>query len=67
MFSDHELFGEFTAGSYVMKKDFIRDNPKAVRKFVEGVGRAIEWSRTTPREASRARMASQAGPEAKRD
>ncbi len=56
LFSDHELFGEFTAGSYVMKKAFIRDNSKTARKFVEGVGRAIEWSRTTPREEVVARM-----------
>ena len=56
LFSDNELFGEFTAGSYVMKKSFIRDNPKAARRFVEGVGRAIEWSRTTPRDQVIARM-----------
>lgn len=56
LFSDHELFGEFTAGSYVMKQEFIRKHPKVARKFVEGVGRAIEWSRKTPREEVVARM-----------
>lgn len=56
VFSDHELFGAFTAGSYVMKKSFIRDNPRVARKFVEAVGRALEWSRTTPREQVVARM-----------
>jgi ABC-type nitrate/sulfonate/bicarbonate transport system substrate-binding protein len=56
VFSDHELFGEFTAGSYVMKKDFIRKNPQAARRFVEGVGRALDWSRTTSREQVVARM-----------
>lgn len=50
VFSDYELFGAFTAGSYVMKKSFISDNPKTARKFVEAVGRAVEWARTTPRE-----------------
>jgi ABC-type nitrate/sulfonate/bicarbonate transport system substrate-binding protein len=48
--SDYEMFGEFTAGSYVMKQSFIRQHPKTARKFVEAVGRAIEWTRTTPRE-----------------
>jgi ABC-type nitrate/sulfonate/bicarbonate transport system substrate-binding protein len=56
LFSDYELFGKFTAGSYVMKQRFIRDNPRTARKFVEGVGRAIEWSRATPREQVVARM-----------
>jgi ABC-type nitrate/sulfonate/bicarbonate transport system substrate-binding protein len=48
--SDYELFGQFTAGSYVMKTRFIRDNPRTARRFVEGVSRAIEWARQTPRE-----------------
>ena len=50
LFSDLELFGAFTAGSYVMRNDFIAKHPKTARKFVEAVGRAIEWSKTTPRE-----------------
>ena len=48
--SDYEMFGKFTAGSYVMKKSFIREHPSTARKFVQAVGRAIEWARTTPRE-----------------
>jgi ABC-type nitrate/sulfonate/bicarbonate transport system substrate-binding protein len=56
VFSDHDLFGQFTAGSYVMKKEFIRKNPKAARRLVEGVGRALDWSRKTPREEVVARM-----------
>jgi ABC-type nitrate/sulfonate/bicarbonate transport system substrate-binding protein len=48
--SDYEMFGKFTAGSYVMKTSFIREHPNTARKFVEAVGRAIEWARTTPRE-----------------
>jgi ABC-type nitrate/sulfonate/bicarbonate transport system substrate-binding protein len=50
IFSDYDLFGKFTAGSYVMKTSFIRDNPRTARKLVEAVGRAVEWSRQTPRE-----------------
>ncbi|HYQ17906.1 MAG TPA: ABC transporter substrate-binding protein [Polyangiaceae bacterium] len=56
VFSDHELFGAFTAGAYVMKKDFIRANPNTAKKFVEAIGRALEWSRKTPREQVIARM-----------
>ena len=33
-----------------MKTRFIADNPKTARKFVEAVGRAVEWARATPRE-----------------
>jgi len=49
LFSDHELFGAFTAGSMVMRNDFIAKNPKTVRKFVQGTARALEWARSTPR------------------
>ena len=41
-----------------MKKEFIRKNPKAARRFVEGVGRALDWSRKAPREEVVARMTS---------
>jgi len=56
LFSDYELFGKFTAGSYVMKTDFIEKHPRTVRKFVAGVARALEWSRETPREQVVARF-----------
>ena len=48
--SDYEMFGKFTAGSYVMKKRFISEHPNTARKFVEAVGRAVDWARSTPRE-----------------
>ncbi|GAB3897073.1 ABC transporter substrate-binding protein [Kibdelosporangium lantanae] len=50
LFSDFDLLGAFTAGTYVFTEKFLRDNPDTVRAFVTGVGRAIEWSRTTPRD-----------------
>jgi ABC-type nitrate/sulfonate/bicarbonate transport system substrate-binding protein len=56
LFSDHGMFGDLTAGSYVMKTSFIRENPKTARKFVAAVGQAIEWSRQTPREQVIARF-----------
>ena len=50
LFSDHDLFGAFTAGSYVMRSDFIAQHSKTVATFVAGVGKALEWARSTPRE-----------------
>jgi ABC-type nitrate/sulfonate/bicarbonate transport system substrate-binding protein len=49
VFSDYQLFGSFNAGSYVMSKSFIAKHPNAARKYVEGVGEAIEWARSQPR------------------
>ena len=56
LFSDYELFGRFTAGSYVMKTEFIHSHPHTARKFVEGVARALEWARSTPRDQVIARF-----------
>ncbi|WP_409180878.1 ABC transporter substrate-binding protein [Amycolatopsis sp. VS8301801F10] len=50
LFTDYQLLGAFTAGTYVLRKDFIERNPDTVRTFVSGVAKAIEWSKTTPRE-----------------
>jgi len=58
LFSDYELFGAFTAGSYVMKTSFIARNPNTARKFVEATAKALEWARQTPREEVIARFAS---------
>jgi ABC-type nitrate/sulfonate/bicarbonate transport system substrate-binding protein len=56
LFNDFELLGAFSAGTYVMTDRFIKANPDTVRTFVTGVGKAIEWSRSTPREQVVARM-----------
>jgi ABC-type nitrate/sulfonate/bicarbonate transport system substrate-binding protein len=48
LFTDYDLLGNFSAGTYVLRNDFIQANPNTVRVFVTGVGKAIEWSRTTP-------------------
>ncbi|WP_375709437.1 ABC transporter substrate-binding protein [Niallia sp. NCCP-28] len=50
LFSDYDLFGSFTAGSLVFTERFIKDNPNTVKKFVEATAKAIEWTRTTPKE-----------------
>ncbi|MGW6564040.1 ABC transporter substrate-binding protein [Streptomyces sp. NPDC054975] len=56
LFTDHQLLGDFSAGTYVMTERFIRQNPDTVRTFVTGVARALDWTRTTPREEVVARM-----------
>ena len=50
VFKDIDLFGEFTAGEYFFTEKYIEENPDTVKTFVEGVSKAIEWARTTPRE-----------------
>ena len=54
--TDYDLFGSFNAGSYVLAERFIREKPNTARKFVEGVARAVEWARTTPRAEVMARL-----------
>ncbi|WP_412076434.1 ABC transporter substrate-binding protein [Streptomyces xanthophaeus] len=56
LFTDVELLGPFSAGTYIMTERFIKQNPDTVRTFATGVAKAIEWSRTTPREEVIARM-----------
>jgi len=50
LFSDYELFGKFTAGSYVFTEAFLRDKPRTVKKFVGATAQAIEWARSHTRE-----------------
>ncbi|MFG3504909.1 ABC transporter substrate-binding protein [Streptomyces sp. NPDC047821] len=56
LFTDHQLLGSFSAGTYVLTERFIKQNPDTVRTFVTGVGRALDWSRATPRDEVVARM-----------
>jgi ABC-type nitrate/sulfonate/bicarbonate transport system substrate-binding protein len=58
VFSDYQLFGSFNAGSTVMSQRFISEQPNTARKYVEGVGRAIEWARSVSREEVVARLGS---------
>ncbi|MBT2533221.1 ABC transporter substrate-binding protein [Arthrobacter sp. ISL-48] len=44
------LGGPFDAGQYVLRKDFLAQNPETSRTVVTGVAKAIEWERTTGRE-----------------
>ncbi|WP_106397886.1 ABC transporter substrate-binding protein [Actinocorallia populi] len=57
LFNDVELLGgEFNAGSYVLRNDFVEKNPEAARTLVTGVGQALDWVRTQPRKAVLARF-----------
>ncbi|MFC3351534.1 ABC transporter substrate-binding protein [Streptomyces echinoruber] len=56
LFTDYQLLGTFSAGTYVMTNRFLEQNPDTARTFVTAVGRAIEWSRSTPRDEVVARM-----------
>ncbi|WP_322761893.1 ABC transporter substrate-binding protein [Frankia sp. Cr2] len=49
LFSDYDLFGTFSAGSLVLRNDFIKKNPTTAKQFVEGVAKALEWAKTAPR------------------
>lgn len=57
LFKDIDVFGkEFTAGDLFFTEQYIKDNPNTVKQFTEGVAKAIEWARTTPREEVIARF-----------
>jgi ABC-type nitrate/sulfonate/bicarbonate transport system substrate-binding protein len=56
LFTDYELLGAFSAGTYVMTDRFLKVNPDTARVFVTAVGRAIEWSRAAPHQEVIARM-----------
>ncbi|MFF0577109.1 ABC transporter substrate-binding protein [Streptosporangium saharense] len=50
LFKDIDLFGPFTAGSYVLTDRFVARNPNTTKKFVEAVAKAVEWTQTHSRE-----------------
>ncbi len=50
LFSDYDLFGDYTFASVVMSRDFIAKNPNTTRHLVGAMAKAIEWSQQQPRE-----------------
>ncbi len=51
LFKDIDVFGkEFTAGDLFFTEEYIKKNPTTLKKFVKGVAKAIEWTKTKPRE-----------------
>ncbi|MDQ1647342.1 MAG: hypothetical protein QOJ50_3526 [Cryptosporangiaceae bacterium] len=49
LFTDFDIFGTFTAGTYVLTKQFIAQNPKATKTFVDATAKAIAWSQSHSR------------------
>lgn len=56
LFTDYQLLGAFSAGTYVMTDRFLNQNPETAATFVTALAQTIEWTRTTPREQVIARM-----------
>lgn len=56
VFRDIDIYGPFTAGSFVMRRDFIQQNPQLAKTFVSGIARAQEWLHQTPKEQIMRRM-----------
>jgi ABC-type nitrate/sulfonate/bicarbonate transport system substrate-binding protein len=56
LFNDYEVLGAFTAGTLVLRDEFIERNPRASRKLVGGIAKAIAWSQDTPRDEVVARL-----------
>ncbi|MET7463693.1 ABC transporter substrate-binding protein [Nonomuraea sp. NPDC005501] len=56
LFTDVGLFGPFTAGSVVLREDFIARNPHTTRTFVEAFAKAVQWAQSHPREEVVARF-----------
>ncbi|WP_147532898.1 ABC transporter substrate-binding protein [Bacillus marasmi] len=55
--NDLEIYGgPFTAGSYFFAEEYIKENPNTVKTFVDGVAKAHEWAKTTPRDEVIARL-----------
>lgn len=50
LFTDESLFGTLSYGTFVLRDDFIEQNPDAVADFVQGTARAIRWTQVTPRD-----------------
>jgi ABC-type nitrate/sulfonate/bicarbonate transport system substrate-binding protein len=54
--NDIDLVGEYNAGSYVLRDDFIKRNPDTSEKFVAAIAKALEYTQTHPIEEIRELM-----------
>jgi ABC-type nitrate/sulfonate/bicarbonate transport system substrate-binding protein len=50
LFSDYSVLGPADLDATVMRTQFIRDNPNTVRTLVSGMARALEWTKSRPRD-----------------
>jgi len=55
LFTDRDLYGNFTAGTLVLHNRFIKEAPNTSRHLVSALARSIEWARNTPPAEVRAR------------
>jgi ABC-type nitrate/sulfonate/bicarbonate transport system substrate-binding protein len=44
--NDIDLVGEYDAGSYVLRDDFIKRNPETSKKFVAAIAKALDYTQT---------------------
>ena len=54
LFNETEIVGEdYMATTYPISQKFIEENPEAVKRFVEGYVKAIDWAKENPEEAKK--------------
>ena len=51
LFTDHDIIGNQTHCGMFMSGKFIKENPQAVRQFVEASAKAADWAKDHPAEA----------------
>lgn len=51
LFSDYDIIGNQTHCGMFMSEKFIKENPEAVRQFVEASAKAADWAKDHPEEA----------------
>jgi len=56
IFADTDMYGDFTAGTHAVTPKFAKEHPEAVRQFVSGTAKAIEWAKSTPEDQVKARL-----------
>ncbi|MFT8314094.1 MAG: ABC transporter substrate-binding protein [Clostridium sp.] len=54
--SDYKTWGPRASSGLVINNKFIKNNPNTTKKLVEGIAKAIEWSKSTPIDQVRQRM-----------
>ncbi|WP_313811671.1 ABC transporter substrate-binding protein [Glutamicibacter sp.] len=47
---DVDVYGDFNGGQYVLRDDFIAQNPEATRTLATGIGKAADWANSHSRE-----------------
>lgn len=53
LFNETEIVGDYMATVYPVSENFIAENPEAVKRFVEGYVKAIDWAKENPEEANK--------------